>query len=53
MLSRMMTEVGGGASRMMKVCGTTESILINNIRLFKYICCNRNEMVYFEEKITA
>ena len=27
-ISHMMTEVGGGASRMMKVCGATESILI-------------------------
>ena len=26
-----MTEVGGGASRMMKVCGASESILINSI----------------------
>ena len=30
--SRMMTEVGGGASCTMKVCGATGSILINSIR---------------------
>ena len=30
--SRMMTEVGGVASCTMKVCGATESILINSIR---------------------
>ena len=47
-----MTEVGGGASRTMKVCGTTESILINSIRLFNYVCGNRYEMVYFEAIIT-
>ena len=30
--SRMMTEVGGGASCTMKVCGATENISINSIR---------------------
>ena len=43
--SRMMTEVGGGASRTMKLCGATESILINR---FNFVCGNR-----YETKITA
>ena len=30
--SHMTTEVGGGASHTMKVCGATESILINSTR---------------------
>ena len=28
----IMTEVGGGTSRKMKVCGATESILSNSVR---------------------
>ena len=47
--SRMMTEVGGGASSTMKVCGATESILINSI--IYYLC--GYETVHFEAKITA
>ena len=45
--------MGGGASCTMKVCGATESILINSIRYFNYVCGNRYETEYFEVKITA
>ena len=49
----MMTEAGGGARSMMKVCGATESILINSMWQLNSVCGNRYEMVYFEAKITA
>ena len=46
----MMMEVGGGASRTMKVCGPTESILIS---YFNYLCGNINETVCFKAKNTS
>ena len=50
--SRVMMEVDRRASRTMKVCGATESIWINSIRKFNYLCDNRYEMAY-RGKITA
>ena len=43
----MMMKVNDDTSRMMKVCGATESTLINSIMSFNCVCGNRYEMVYF------